>query len=72
MAFEQALGLEQAISLGDGHGIDGVLDRKPADRRQLGALTQLATGDKATDLLYQLSVERDTGARMEDEHGAMP
>ena len=70
ISFEQALRLQQAVGLGNRHGIHGVCDGQLAHRRQLGAGRELAARDHAPHLLDDLAVDRNAGLRVEYEHEA--
>src|SRR5688572_17552633 len=68
IAFQQALRLQQAVGLGNRHGIHGVFDGQLAHRRQFGAGRQLTARDHAARLLEDLPVDRNAGLRVQYEH----
>src|SRR5471030_418950 len=56
--LQQALGLQHAVGLADGHGVDRVVHGDGAHGRQVVARLELAAGDHAAHLLDDLAVDR--------------
>ena len=67
LGFEQAAEFELAIGAHHGVGIDGEIDGKLADRRQLIAGRQGAGGDTRPDLIDELAIDRDAAMKIEAE-----
>jgi hypothetical protein len=68
-AGRQAFGLEQAVGLADGHGVDGMPLGDGAHARQFGPRPELAAGDQPLHLLHHLAVDGRGHLRLDVEEG---
>ena len=67
LGFKQASKFQFAVGAHDCVGIDGEVNRKLTDGRKLVACRQGARGDTRSNLIDELTINRDAGMQIESE-----